>query len=546
MLRPLLFMILAVSGRTSPPPLGDGDSSYEIAARKHGRYSDEALLALDDLFDNVQQPNSREYREAGLGALLRGARAAGAGEASAASEFARCRQSLHAILGSERQDLTETDGELDFARRMRQACHTLRVAHGRLHGRTGGSPNNIGIGEAKAEAGGEDAAAAAAAALWRDGMAHVRGAFATYEWNDESFELMKAMYYKILPDLDAFLNGRRKRKPEVGQYVHGLATTGAFASSTVLAARELETEAAQATIAEEARGALRQQMLRSVGSNTGDIDATLVDGGVWDDVSISHSGIRNETMCAGPFKGVCALLDKLPECETDIYGHVLVSRLAPGTSVVLHTGATNAQLTLHVGINVPPPSADGAAGRLIIDPAPDHPRGATRPGADAELQERDGITGGEPPGQGDNRTTGVPLNVTLGWAEGKVIAFDDSLPHRVELPASAASDRVVLLLRCWHPEVSLEERRASLHENPFNAPHDVLKKHLKRLEGDAAQARWLRALDLFRGGDGKGVREDVGKGDQASDHVVGEEEEEDRDDVREDEDDEDGGGRDEL
>ena len=55
----------------------------------------------------------------------------------------------------------------------------------------------------------------------------------------------------------------------------------------------------------------------------------------------------------------CRLLRNQVDLVTNPSGVALISELSPGTEVVEHVGATNAQLTLHLGVRVP---SDGSTG----------------------------------------------------------------------------------------------------------------------------------------------------------------------------------------
>ena len=79
--------------------------------------------------------------------------------------------------------------------------------------------------------------------------------------------------------------------------------------------------------------------------------------------------------------------------------------LSPGSRLRPHCGSTNARLTCHFGVRIPP----GAR-----------------------------IRAGE-----ETRT----------WTEGDCVVFDDSFEHEVWQQGSPDSVRVVLLIRFWHPDI---------------------------------------------------------------------------------------------
>merc|ERR1712118_580839 len=99
-------------------------------------------------------------------------------------------------------------------------------------------------------------------------------------------------------------------------------------------------------------------------------------------------------------------------------GVALVSELQPGTEVREHTGFSNSRLTFHLALKVP--NGDAA---------------------------------------------GIQVGGSHGsWKEGKVLGFDDSFPHSVWHRGDALSGpRTVLVLRAWHPDVTVEERQEALY-----------------------------------------------------------------------------------
>ena len=94
-------------------------------------------------------------------------------------------------------------------------------------------------------------------------------------------------------------------------------------------------------------------------------------------------------------------------------GETLFSVLRPGTHLRPHCGSTNTRLTCHLGLVVP--------------------RGCR-------------IRAGD-----EWRT----------WKEGEVLVFDDSWEHEVR--HEGESDRVVLLINFWHPDLPPSERKIELN-----------------------------------------------------------------------------------
>ena len=98
-------------------------------------------------------------------------------------------------------------------------------------------------------------------------------------------------------------------------------------------------------------------------------------------------------------------------------GETLFSTLKPGTHLRPHCGSTNARLTCHMGIIVP-------AGCTI------------RCGEEWR-----------------------------GWKEGECIVFDDSWEH--EVFHRGESDRIVLLINFWHPDLPADQRRIQLNTHGY-------------------------------------------------------------------------------
>lgn len=100
-------------------------------------------------------------------------------------------------------------------------------------------------------------------------------------------------------------------------------------------------------------------------------------------------------------------------------GEVIFSRLAPRTHIRAHCGPTNLRWTAHLGLVVPKLSGEGGS----------------------RCQIRVGES-------------------WYGWEIGKILLFDDSFEHEVRNDTD--EDRVVLLLRLWHPRLPIECRNVAL------------------------------------------------------------------------------------
>ena len=98
--------------------------------------------------------------------------------------------------------------------------------------------------------------------------------------------------------------------------------------------------------------------------------------------------------------------------------------MLPGTQIAPHHGACNIKLRCHFPLFVP---EDGA----ITPPGSSGPQCYLRVGHE-----------------------------TKTWKEGEMIVFDDTYDHEAGNLTSTGSERVVLLIDIWHPELEIEERHA--------------------------------------------------------------------------------------
>lgn len=88
-------------------------------------------------------------------------------------------------------------------------------------------------------------------------------------------------------------------------------------------------------------------------------------------------------------------------------GEVIFSRLSPHTHIKSHCGPTNLRWTAHLGLVIPNKSKDC---RIRVG------------------------------------------HEWVSWSAGKILLFDDSFEHEVRNDTD--EERVVLLIRLWHPELA--------------------------------------------------------------------------------------------
>lgn len=128
----------------------------------------------------------------------------------------------------------------------------------------------------------------------------------------------------------------------------------------------------------------------------------------WGALFLWHHGARNDANCAA-MPLTAALLDSLPLLELQRRApNAFLSRLAPHTKIPAHHGVTNARITVHLPLIVPP----GCGFRV----------------------------GGE----------------TREWRVGEAWAFDDTIEH--EAWNDSDEPRLILILDVWNPYLSAEER----------------------------------------------------------------------------------------
>jgi len=104
---------------------------------------------------------------------------------------------------------------------------------------------------------------------------------------------------------------------------------------------------------------------------------------------------------------------------------VIFSRLQPQTHIKPHCGPTNLRWTAHLGLVIPINNNNKKS-----------------------MSESDSAE--------EDCSSSSPCRIRIGnkwtsWSVGKVLLFDDSFEHEVRNDTN--EDRVVLLIRVWHPEL---------------------------------------------------------------------------------------------
>jgi aspartate beta-hydroxylase len=201
---------------------------------------------------------------------------------------------------------------------------------------------------------------------------------------------------------------------------------------------------------------------------------TIARAGSWDVLFLFERGRKAEAVCAA-----CPVTTRALEehgALRTMAGLVYVSRLRPGTHIAPHAGPTNLRLRCHLGIAVPP-------GNCAI------------------------------------RVEGQ----TRRWVEGGCIVFDDFLEH--EAWNHAGTDRIVLIVDLWHPDLEPEETAVLEGLHRYAAAHAIsLNDYWRANEqsrarrgpavpargGDESAVDYLRRLEalgtlLFHGSPRRGI-----------------------------------------
>jgi len=163
---------------------------------------------------------------------------------------------------------------------------------------------------------------------------------------------------------------------------------------------------------------------------SGHDDHRVVSGRSWKEYVLFGSGSK-ESDCDAPMTK--RLIKKLVPDAVSLAqmggGEVIFSRLAGGTRINAHCGTTNIRLTAHLGLVVPE--------------------------SDCHICVAD-----------EWHT----------WETGHIMLFDDSFEH--EVINDSDKDRVVLLMRLWHPELLQEQQRSDALVQAINKKEkSVMKRY---------------------------------------------------------------------
>eukprot|EP00946_MAST-07B_sp_MAST-7B-sp1_P005328 g5328.t1 len=105
-------------------------------------------------------------------------------------------------------------------------------------------------------------------------------------------------------------------------------------------------------------------------------DASLLEeGGAWENLGLFSYGVRHKNNCGVLFPKLCGLVETLSRIRSCSIGHVIISRLKPGSKIQPHVGAPNSRVTIQCVLELPNSGNsmsvkrshnDDSAARLIV------------------------------------------------------------------------------------------------------------------------------------------------------------------------------------
>lgn len=156
---------------------------------------------------------------------------------------------------------------------------------------------------------------------------------------------------------------------------------------------------------------IRDEGMKQIDPKTGSFlpeEENLLDKGQWMQFTLYARGKKNAKNCAKVPK-VCELLDQITPAKSCVRGQIKYSLMKPGVHVWPHCGPTNCRIRAHLGLVIP----EGPKIRVADE--------------------------------------------TRTWKEGQFIIIDDSFEH--EVWHTGASDRLILIVDFWHPDIDEKTRR---------------------------------------------------------------------------------------
>mmetsp|Transcript_20424 Transcript_20424/g.40176 ORF Transcript_20424/g.40176 Transcript_20424/m.40176 type:complete len:496 (-) Transcript_20424:86-1573(-) len=190
-----------------------------------------------------------------------------------------------------------------------------------------------------------------------------------------------------------------------------------------------QLEAASATILGELTALMANGSWPHVGDSERSLsneDGSALRCGSWKEWVLFGSNSKPE----GAPK-TCALLEKLLPTAVELAregaGEIIFSRLAPNSHIIPHCASTNSRLTAHLGLIIPKSETDVDLPNMTV------------------------------------KSDGCAIRVGnewRSWEYGKILFFDDSFEH--EVVNNCKEERVVLLIRFYHPDLQESEYQAAV------------------------------------------------------------------------------------
>lgn len=162
---------------------------------------------------------------------------------------------------------------------------------------------------------------------------------------------------------------------------------------------------------------------------SGMTDHRVVEGQDWSEFVLFGTGSQeHDSRIAKTRSLIRQIVPEAVSLAEEGGGEVIFSRLAPRTSIQSHCGPTNLRLTAHLGLVVPNNSC-----RIRV------------------------------------------ANDWHSWEYGKIILFDDSFEHEVRNDTN--EERVVLLMRLWHPLLPASGQHSALLEAGHSKEEAIQKRY---------------------------------------------------------------------
>jgi aspartate beta-hydroxylase len=182
------------------------------------------------------------------------------------------------------------------------------------------------------------------------------------------------------------------------------------------------------------RSALGWSKVGNGDRGSGTTDHRVVAGQDWSEYVLFGTGQQNSPNTMKTQSLIRQIIPDAVSLAEQGGGEVIFSRLAPRTHIQPHCGPTNLRWTAHLGLVVPKHSAK----------------------------------------------EGFRCQIRVGerwhsWELGKILLFDDSFEHEVR--NDTEEERVVLLLRLWHPGLPRDCRSGALLEARQSKDDAVTKRY---------------------------------------------------------------------